>query len=129
MSRENVEIIRSIYEATNRRDWDAAFRDQHPDIEQILPSPFGPFRGREEVQAYWEDILAAFETAVLEPEEVFESGDQVVALLRIRARPKGTSAEIEIRTGQLWTFRDGKTASMQLFPDAEEALKAAGLRD
>jgi hypothetical protein len=37
MSRENVEVVRSIYEAVNRRDWDAAFRDQRPDVELTTP--------------------------------------------------------------------------------------------
>jgi ketosteroid isomerase-like protein len=35
MSQENVEIIRSSYEAANRRDWDVAFRDLSPDVEWI----------------------------------------------------------------------------------------------
>jgi ketosteroid isomerase-like protein len=30
MSEENVEIIRRVYDALNRNDWDAAFRDAHP---------------------------------------------------------------------------------------------------
>ena len=128
MAQERVKIVQSIYEATNRRDWDAAFRDQHPDAELILPSPAGTYRGREKVQGYWEDLLAAFESGVAEPEEIFERGDQVVVVLKIRARPKGTSAEIEIRTGHLWTFRDGKVASMHLFPQPEKALEAAGLK-
>jgi ketosteroid isomerase-like protein len=128
MSQENVQMVRSIYDATNRRDWHAVFRDQHPDTEQILPSPAGPYRGREEIQGYWEDLLTAFDAATVEPEEVFESGDEVVVVVKIRARPKGTSAEIEIRTGHLWTFRDGKVASMHLFPQPEKALEAAGLR-
>ena len=128
MSQQNVELVRSIYEATNRRDWDAVFRDQHPDTEQILPRT-GPYRGREEIQSYWEDLLGAFDTGIAEPEEVFESGDQVVAVVRTRARPRGSSAEIEIRTGHLWTFRDGKVASMRLFPQPAKALEAAGLSE
>jgi hypothetical protein len=31
MSEENVEVVRAIYEAFNRRDWDAMFR--HTDLE------------------------------------------------------------------------------------------------
>ena len=127
MSQENVEIVRSIYEAANRRDWDAVFRDQHPDTEQILPSPYGPYRGREEIQGYWEDLSAAFDAGITEPEQVFESGDQVVVVIKSRARPKGSSAELEIRNGHLWTFRDGKVASMRVFPEPEKALEAAGL--
>jgi ketosteroid isomerase-like protein len=41
MSQENVEIIRSSYEAANRRDWDAAFRDLSPDVEWIPDSRVG----------------------------------------------------------------------------------------
>ena len=44
-------------------------------------------------------------------------------------RPKGSSAEVENRTGQLWTLRGGKTVSMRLFPEPEKALEAAGLRE
>jgi hypothetical protein len=29
----------------------------------------------------------------------------------------------------LWTFRDGKVASLRLFAKPEEALEAAGLRE
>jgi hypothetical protein len=36
MSQENVEIVRSIHEAVNRRDWDAAFRNQRPDVRRPL---------------------------------------------------------------------------------------------
>ena len=129
MSQENVEIVRSIYDAVNRGDWDAAFRDQHPDHELVLPPPAGTYRGREAIQAYWEDRLAAFDEVVAEPEEVVEHGDQVVVVVKIRARPKGSSAEIEIRNGHVWTFRDGKPASMRLFPEPEKAFEAAGLAE
>ncbi len=131
MPQENVEIVQAIYEASNRRDWDAAFRHQRPDVE--LTTPPGPnagtYRGREEVQGFWEDMLMAFEAASAEPEELFESGDQVAAVVRVRARPKGSSAEIEIRNGHLWTLRDGRAVSMQMFPKPQEAVEAAGLRE
>ena len=131
MSRENVEVVRSIYEAFNRRDWDAAFRDQHPDVE--LTTPPGPnagtYRGREEIQGFWEEMLTAFEAGTAEPEELFEQGDQIAVVVKGRVRPKGSSAEVENRTGQLWTLRGGKAVSMRMFPKPEEALEAAGLRE
>jgi ketosteroid isomerase-like protein len=129
MSEENVEIVRSIYEALNRRDWDGAFRDQRPDFE--LRTPPGPnadaYRGREECQGYLEDMLSPFERWTVQPEEFLESSDQVVVVLKLRARPKGSSAEIQIRIGHLWTIRDGKVQSMRIFPEPEKALEAAGL--
>ena len=53
MSQENVEIVRRVYEAANRSDWDAAFRAAHPEFEATFQrGPFaGTHRGREAVQA------------------------------------------------------------------------------
>ena len=50
-----------------------------------------------------------------------------MVFVKIRARPKGSSAEIELRNGHLWTFRDGKAISLRMFPKPEEVLEAAGL--
>ena len=132
MSQKNVEIVRSVYEATNRRDWDAAFRDQSPDVEFTTPPRginAGTYRGREECQAYFEEWLTPFEAVSAEPEELLESGDQVAVVLKIRARPRESNAEIEIRNGHLWAFRDGRARSMRIFPEPEKALEAAGLSE
>jgi ketosteroid isomerase-like protein len=131
MPEENVEIVRSFYEAFNRRDWDAAFRDLAPDGE--LTTPPGPrggtYRGREECQGYMEGWITAFEVMTVEPEEIFECGDEVVVFVRVGAQPKGSSAEIEIRNGHVWTIRNGKAQSMRIFPERERALEAAGLSE
>ena len=131
MSQENVEIVRSIYEAVNRRDWDAAFRDQAPDVELRTPPGLnaGTYRGRKEVQGFWEEMLTPFEAVSAEPEELLESGDQVAVVLKIRARPRESNAEIEIRNGHLWAIRDGTVVSMRLFGKPEKALQAAGLSE
>jgi ketosteroid isomerase-like protein len=132
MSQENVEIVRSNFEAAQRRDWDALFRNSHPDVELTTP-PRGPnagtYRGREEIQGFWEDLGSAFEATSGELERLVDSGDQVVGVVRSRLRPKGSSGEIELRTGFLWTFRDGKVASLRLFAKPDEALEAAGLSE
>jgi ketosteroid isomerase-like protein len=135
MSQENVEMVRSIYDAVNRGDWDAAFRDQHPDVE--LTTPPGPvagpnaatYRGRAEIQGFWEEMQTPFEALSVEPEEFFEHGDQIAVVVRGRMRPKGSSGEIENRTGALWTLRDGKIVSMQIYPKPQEARQAAGLSE
>jgi uncharacterized protein len=114
MSEENVEIVRSMYEAFNRGDWDTAFRDQPRDVEFELTTPPGPnagtYRGREEVQSYFAELLTPFDAWTVAPEEFFEHGDQIAVVVKSRMRPKGSSAEIENRTGHLWTIRDGSSS-------------------
>ena len=134
MSEENLEVVRFNFEAAKRRDWDALFRNSHPDVELTTP-PVGPnagtYRGREECQGFWEDLMSAFEAISLELERLVDSGDdQVVGVVRSRFRPKGgRSGELELRTGYLWTFREGKVASVRLFAKPEEAFEAAGLSE
>ena len=131
MSQENVEIVRAIYEAMNRGDWDAAFRDADPDFKLVTqrgPNA-GTHRGRPTVQAFLQDYRAAFDTWVVEPEQFLEAGDQVVAIVKPRVRPKGTSTEFAVRNGHIWTIRDGVVVSMHSFPEPEKALEAAGLSE
>jgi ketosteroid isomerase-like protein len=132
MSRENVEIVRRVYDALNHGDWDAVFRETHPDFEmttQRAPGA-GRHRRRAAVQAFGEDYIAAFDNMIFEPEEFIENGDDVLVLLTRRARAKGGgTAEMVVRNGHLWRVRDGAILSMKSFPDPAKALEAAGLSE
>jgi ketosteroid isomerase-like protein len=128
MSEENVEIIGRFYDCLTRRDWDAMWRDFDADF--VLDTELqGSYRGRDECQAFAEDQISAFESSTAEPVEVFESGEHVAVFVKIRARPKGSSAEIDALIGHLFTLRDGLIVRLQTFPQREKALEAAGLRE
>ena len=112
-------------------DWDAAFRLVDPDFEvtfQRGPNA-GTHRGRDTIQAIIKDQREAFDAWTIEVERVFERGDQVVVVIKSHLRPKGTDAEFEMRNGQIWTIREGVAVSLRGFPNPEEALEAAGLRE
>ena len=89
----------------------------------------GSYRGPDEAQRFIEDRFGAFESFTAEPVEYFEGDDQVVVFVTQRAQPKGSSAVIEIKTGDVWTLRDGKVLTLETFPQREKALEAAGLRE
>jgi ketosteroid isomerase-like protein len=131
MSQENVELVRPIYNALNRRDWEAVFRNAHPDFELTTQrgANAGTYRGHQPVQSFFEDYLTAFDTLVFEPEEFFEGGDQVVAFVTVRAQIKGGSGDLEPRIGHLWTIRGATILSLNTFPRVEDALAAAGLSE
>jgi ketosteroid isomerase-like protein len=106
MAQENVEVVRRVYDALTRRDLDAAFRDMHPDVEmnfQRAPGA-GTLRQREAVKGFLEDYLSAFDSMTFEPEQLLENGDQIVALVTRRARPKGGSGEMVVQTGTSGRF-------------------------
>ncbi len=132
MSQENVEILRRVYEAASRGDWDAGLRDAHPDFEATFEAgpQAGTHRGREKIVAVVSDVTAGFDAWIVEPLEFFESEDQVVVVVRNRLRPKGgTGGEFEYRNGHIWTIRDGMILSLVGYPNPEDALKAAGLSE
>ncbi len=131
MSQENVEVVRRVYDALNRVDFDAAFDEMHPDVEIVFERApdAGTLQRREAIQGFLEDYLAAFDSMVFEPEKLLENGDQIVALVTRRARPKASSGEMVVRNGHIWTLRHGRILSMKSFPDPEKALEAAGLRE
>ncbi len=131
MSQENVEIVRQVYEAFNRGDWDAVYRDLHPDFEMTTPPrglDAGIFRGREEGQGYWEDFFRPYEAVTVEPVEFFESGDQLVVFLKTRLRPRGSSAEVEVRTGTCGRSEAARLCPCESSPSARRPSKPPGFR-
>ena len=125
MSRENVEIVRSIYEL-----WGQERSARHliaEDLEYVNP-PYaiepGTYRDRRKLQAI-RDVYPDFR---VEPEEFFDIGDDVVVV----GTARGTTASgitTQWRQGYIWTIRSGRAVRLQWFNDPKEALKVAGLRE
>jgi ketosteroid isomerase-like protein len=86
MSQENVDAIRASYEAFNRRDFDAFFEFYDPDIiweqDERFVEP-GTHYGHAGVRHVFDSIFESFEDFQVEAEEIFDLGDQVLAILRI----------------------------------------------
>jgi uncharacterized protein len=130
MSEDNLEIVRAAYDAGNRGDWDEFFGWFHPDAEwesdPRVPNA-GIYRGREDVRRFIEDQDAPFESTVAEIERLIPSGDQVLALVKVTRRLRGSTAEMEIRIAHLWSVRDARVGRVQSFAERKRALEAIGL--
>jgi ketosteroid isomerase-like protein len=128
---QNVESIRSFYEAWNRRDFDAALSDASPDFE-IVPLRAmlqAPKRGHREARKFWAEFDVSFEEIRVEPmADLVEAGEMVIAQLHWWARGRD-GIEVDRTMVDLWTFRDGMKARVEGFETKEEALEAAGLRE
>ena len=134
MSQENVELVRRLYDRIDKDGWEAAFATGglHPDCELIFVAGprAGTHRGVEQIQAVLADLQAGFDSWIAEPEEVLESGDQVVVTHHNRLRPNGgDGGELEYRNGFVYTISDGLIVSAVGYPTPAEALEAAGLSE
>jgi ketosteroid isomerase-like protein len=136
MSRENVELVRRLYEAYERGDIDAVFAMYDPQIEwhvdRIVGQELGLDRiyvGHEGVRTFWREWLKAWETVSFEFEEFIDAGDRVVVVLSQRMRGRRSGLELDWRSyAQAWTVGGGKLVAMEFFPTRAEALEAVGLR-
>jgi ketosteroid isomerase-like protein len=123
-----------MYEAFNRRDWDALFRHTDREFAFTYRNPgrtpdAGTRRGREEVVAFAEEYGGAFDRLIWEPEEFFDREDRVVAFVSVHMRPRGGDVDLVVPNGHLWTIHGGVVLSFESFPEPQSALEAAGLRE
>jgi ketosteroid isomerase-like protein len=133
MSQENLDLLRRGFEHAERT---GEFLPEvaHPDFVWDTTTFRGGMRpekcvGVGEANKWLADWLEGFEHWSIDVEEVFDAGDRVVTIARQRASAKHGGPEVEMRFAQVWTFRDGLVARVEMYADRDDALEAAGLRE
>jgi ketosteroid isomerase-like protein len=134
MSEKDIELLREGYEGINRKDFDAALAQVHPDFvwENDPAGPAGAtvYRGRATVKSFWEDFLGSFDDFHQEPYEFREAaGGKILVRARLSTYLGGTEEPLRFDTTHLWTIRDNVAVHMRMYFDHGEALEAAGLRE
>jgi ketosteroid isomerase-like protein len=133
MSEENVEIVRRMYDAWNRGDFEAALSYIHPDVEWSDP-PDNPgartWRGHEGVQGALTAWMGAWEDYRYELRELINCGDDRVLVAGWQTgRGKGSGVEISEENFSVFSVSEGKVVKQRMFRHRAEALQAAGLRE
>jgi ketosteroid isomerase-like protein len=124
----NVDKAHAFIDNYNRRDFDAAMQDFHPQVEWVLPArqESDSGTGPDHIRRFFEDIDETFDDFELLPQETVDAGDRVAVRLRHRGRGKGSGLELDEELyHQVTTFRDGVIVRMEYFADWDEALSAA----
>jgi ketosteroid isomerase-like protein len=129
MSHENVEIVRRVFDAVNRGDWDTVLAAYSPDTvwdDRDLRPEGAVHRGidamREEMRSWfgtWSDYSQ-------EIEQVFDAGEKVVVVVRESGTGKGSGAFMDQRVGVVITLREGLIERTTLYREPEAALAAVG---
>jgi ketosteroid isomerase-like protein len=127
---ENIALVRRFVDAFNARDLESMRPFYDPDVE-LVEWPNAPgaatYHGIEGMLQAVEGWFEVWEWMQVEIAEIFEAGDYVLVFLDQRAKGKGSEVEVEIKSFNTYTFRDGKVSRIQLFTEREPALEAAGL--
>jgi ketosteroid isomerase-like protein len=131
MSDENDQILRHLFEAWNRRDFEAAVRYLDPDVEfhpgLLPPGEDREYQGREGFLDWLRNVNDAWVAVTVEPKQRIEiTDDRVLAIDRWHFEGRdGIEVEEELPTA--FTFRDGRIVRVEGFTDKAEAFKAVGL--
>jgi ketosteroid isomerase-like protein len=128
MSQENVEVVRSTFDALNEGGLDAgmAYITDDCDFAPVEAALSGPMRGKASMRAYLQEFFRTFDDFKLEPLEVLDAGGgRVVAVVSANGRAKLTGIQTDLTFAGVYTVRDGKIAGAHEFPTRAEALGAA----
>lgn len=131
MSQENVDAVRSTFEAFQKRDLDAFLECFDPDVEyrSLVLEVEGTYRGREGMRRWWGGLLDVFPDWNPQIVDSREVGRCVVS--RVRAEGRGTGSGIS-RDKDIWhvaQVRDGRLWWSVFLRTEGEALEAARLRE
>ena len=115
MSQENVALVRSAYEAYNRRDAEAVMACFDLDIDWHVPDSLAwgdHVRGLEAIARFFEGLKPYLgdrhEVAV---DELIDAGDRVVALVRhTGVAPSG--APYDVPSIMVWTAAGGQLTAL-----------------
>jgi ketosteroid isomerase-like protein len=128
MSEENVQKTEDYIAAYNRRDFDAAVKDFHPQVDWVLPEhqSFDSCRGPAQIIRFWDGLDDTFDELRLLPQETVDCGDRVAVRLRHYALGKGSGLQMDEELyHQVTTFEDGLMVRIQYVTSWEEALELA----
>src|SRR5687768_338270 len=134
MSRENVEIVRSVYAlGLDPSVLDRAFGEfLSEEIELRLPQIYPDavvYRGREGLLCWEQMIRETWGEWRVEPERFYDLGDQVLVLARIVAEGGTSGVRLDRKVAHLWSVRDGVVTTVEVYLDRAEAIEAVGLSE
>jgi uncharacterized protein len=118
MQSANVELVKRVYEIFAQGNMAEFMALLDPDIiaREADSMPYGgTYRGLKEFNQVLAKVAQTWEYFRPAPERYFAQGDQVMVVLRLKARSRATGKVVDMPMAELWTLRNGKIAGVQPF--------------
>jgi ketosteroid isomerase-like protein len=137
MSQENLSALldasKAANAATSAEERAGFLRILDPEVDWIArwgpPGLQGEFHGIAQARDYYARWASAWEEWGWEIEEAKEQDDLVVTRSWLTGRGRESGLVLDMRIGQIWTFRRGKVIRYEALPSWEQALEAVGIRE
>ena len=132
MSRENVDVVRRVWQAISS-DGDLPFElwDVDLRIDNMPEWPIrGPYHGHEGLARWRADLAEVIEDLHFEVKEVIDLDEErVLSVLRATGRASHTGIEMDHVWASVLTLREGKIVHALGYWTPEQAREAVGLRE
>ena len=122
----------AVIDALDARDFDA-LRELPFDDEMEYRSAFavaegGTYRGVEGLRQWAADVDATWDRLRTELAEFHDVDDQhAVAIIRLTGIARASGIPLDVRVGQVWTWREGRMLRNVVYTDPNDAFRAVGL--
>jgi ketosteroid isomerase-like protein len=119
------ELVRRAYAAFELRDFEAMAQVADPGLEiDMEDRVFNPatYRGEEGLRRFFAELDELWESMRMTVERLIERDDEVLALLSVDIKGKGSGLTLVDKIAQRWKVRDGKLVAMRVYPDQERGL-------
>ena len=132
MSQQNVDLMKSLYEAFGRGDVPTVLAAMDPGIvwneaENFPYADKNPYVGPNAVvEGVFARLGGEWDGFNVALEEVLDAGDTVVSLGRYGGTYKKTGTRIHSQFAHVWRLRGGKIVKFQQYTDTLQAAKAVG---
>jgi hypothetical protein len=128
---ENVQVAQKLFQLILSRDLAATATLCTEDFVLVSPGPkellpwAGEYHGPQGLAQYFGAMAQGLEQTGMTLDGLIAQGDKVAAQGHHHARVRATGKSYDLSWVQIWTFREGKIASMRSYHDTYVVAEAA----
>ena len=129
--RDTRVLVRDLYDAYGRRDFDRVAALIHDDIDWVIYAPMsvfpfaGPRQGRAAVLAAMGEIAVAFALESYNPEVMVVDGARAALMSGVSYRQRATDRVLRLRIASFLRWQDGRLIEYREFIDSFDAVEQA----
>lgn len=124
-------IIRELYDAYGRRDFERVAALIHDDVDWVIYAPVsvfafaGPRKGRAAVLAAMAEIAQAFALEAYKPEVMIVDGVRAALMSDVSYKQRATARVLRVRIASFLRLQDGRLIEYREFIDSFDAVEQA----